>query len=248
MEIKEMIEIQSLFKDLTKKIEDMEKAKAPAPEPSRSSEIKDLAIALAKAQSEMEIAGLNKVNPFFKSHYADFASIVSSSRPCLTKNQLSVVQQIIHHDDGQSVLYTTLLHSSGQWMGSKVRIVPAKNDVQSVASTVTYLKRMCYAALIGVVTGDEDDDGEDAVATTRETFAKGTALNTKYNPKENTAEVITKEQREELEYELTDYPDICEMVLDGLKIQSLADMPKSKFMASAIRIREIKNMRNNGGK
>lgn len=244
MELKEMLEIQSLFKELDERILELSNSKIVKTEPNRSEDIKDLAISLAKAQSEMEIAGLNKVNPFFKSNYADFASIVSSSRPCLTKNGLSVVQQIIHHDDGQSVLYTTLLHLSGQWISSKVRIVPAKNDVQSVASTVTYLKRMCYAALIGVVTGDEDDDGEVAVATSRETFAKGVALNTKYNPKENVAEVITKEQREELEYELTDYPDICEMVLDGLKIQSLADMPKSKFMASAIRIREIKNLRN----
>jgi len=100
--------------------------------------------------------------------------------------------------------------------------------------------------LIGVTTGEEDDDAEVSVATTRETFAKGVALNTKYNAKETTGEVITKEQLEELNYELSDYPDICEMVLDGLKLQNLADMPKSKFMASTTRIREIKMIRVNG--
>ena len=103
---------------------------------------------------------------------------------------------------------------------------------------------MAYASLIGVVTGEEDDDGEVAVATTRDTFAKGTALNTKYNAKENKAEVITKEQMDELEYELAEYPDVCEMVLDGLRIQSLADMPKQKFLQSITRIREIKSLRN----
>jgi hypothetical protein len=244
MEIKEMLEIQSQFKELKTLIEDMNKSKIVQPEANRSTEIKDLAISLAKAQAEFENAETNKTNPYFKSNYADFASIVSAARPSLTKNGLSVTQQIIHQDDGQLILYTTLWHISGQWLSSKLRIVPVKNDVQSVSSAVTYQKRMCYAALIGVTVGDNDDDGEAAVAITRDTFAKGVALNTKYNPKENTIEVITKEQREEAEYELAEYPDICEMVLDGLKIQSLADMPKAKFITAMNRIRSIKNERN----
>jgi len=244
MEIKEMLEIQSLFKELNSKIEDIVKSKIVQPEPNRSSEINELASALAKAQGEMENAEKNKTNPFFKSNYADLASVVAASRPHLTKNGLSVTQQIIHQDDGQMMLITTLWHVSGQWINSKLRIVPLKNDVQSLASTVTYQKRMCYNALIGVTVGENDDDGESAVATSRETFAKGVALNTKYNPKENVAEVITKEQLDELHYELAEYPDIAEMVLDGLKILNLADMPKSKFLVSIKRIRDIKNERN----
>lgn len=244
MEIKEMLEIQSQFKELKLAIDELAKSKIVRPEPNRSENITELATALAKAQSEMPSAGLNKTNPYFKSSYADLESIINASRPCLTKNGLSVTQQIIHQEDGQSTLLTTLWHNSGQWIGSKVRIVPPKNDIQTISSYVTYQKRICYAALIGVVTGDDDDDGEIAVAPAREVFAKGVALNTKYNPKENVSEVITKEQLEELSYELAEYPDICEMVLDGLKIQSLADMPKAKFMASLGRIRAIKLERN----
>ncbi len=244
MEIREMIEIQHLFEELRKQIDKLNESKIIKPEANRSEDIKDLAIALAKSQEAMQIAGLNKTNPYFKSRYADFASVVSASRPCLTKNGLSVTQQIMHNDDGQSVLITTLWHASGQWICSKTRILPAKNDIQTISSHTTYLKRMCYASLIGVITGDEDDDGETAVATSRDTFARGVALNTKYNPKETNPEVISKDQLDELEYELTDFPDICEMVIDGLKIQSLADMPKSKYQAAATRIREIKAIRN----
>lgn len=210
----------------------------------KSDDIKDLATALAKAQGEYEIAGLNRTNPFFKSRYADLMSVVMASRPALSKNGLSVVQDIITHDDGQSILHTILLHVSGQFIESRMRIIPPKNDVQSMASYTTYLKRMAYASLVGVVTGDEDDDAEIAVATSREVMAKGTAVNTKYNAKEISPEVITKEQREELEYELGEYPDIAEMVLDGLRLNSIADMPKNKFMASVSRIREIKALRN----
>ncbi len=212
--------------------------------PLRSDEIKELATALAKAQGEFAIAGKNRTNPFFKSEYADLMAVVMAARPSLAKNGLSVVQDIITYTTGESVLHTILFHSSGQWIESRMRIVPPKNDIQSIASYVTYLKRMTYASLVGVVVGDEDDDGEVAMATSRETLAKGTALNTKYNPKENSASVISKEQREELEYELQEYPDICEQVLDGLKIQSLADMPSDKYRRAIERVREIKNARN----
>lgn len=229
---------------ITELKEQLEKALQKQQPAYMSTEIKDLSTALAKAQGEIEVAALNRQNPYFKSRYADLMSIVNAARPSLAKYGLSVVQDIITHDDGQSVLHTILLHSSGQWIESRMRIVPPKNDIQTISSYSTYLKRLTYASLIGVVTGDEDDDGEIAVATERETFAKGTALNTKYNPKEQSPEVITKEQLEEAEYELQEYPDIAEMVLDGLRIQSLADMPKAKFLVSMNRIREIKNLRN----
>lgn len=243
MEFNIYVKIEDLFKELSAKIDSLAESKKEQPEPTSSTEIKDLAAALSKAQSEMNSAKKTKENPYFKSSYADLESVVSSSRPALTKNGLSVVQQIIDENSG-SWLITTLLHTSGQWIKSKKRIVPQKTDIQSVSSHTTYLKRMCYASLIGVVAGENDDDGEADVATSRETFAKGTALNTKYNPKHNSSEVITSEQLEELEYELEEYPDICELVLEGLKIQNLADMPKEKFLGAITRIREIKLKRN----
>jgi hypothetical protein len=227
--------------ELKEQIEQLKKEQRPG---YMSADIKELATSLAKAQGEIGVAALNRQNPYFKSRYADLMAIVQAARPALAKNGLSVVQDIITHDDGQSVLHTLLLHNSGQYIESRMRIVPPKNDIQTISSYATYLKRLTYASLIGVVTGEEDDDAEQAVATERDTFAKGVALNTKYNPREQSPEVITKEQLEELEYELNEYPDIGEMVLDGLKIQSLADMPKSKYMVSLTRIREIKGLRN----
>lgn len=227
---------------LSIQIADLKKQNVTAP--CNSDDLKELFTALSKAQGEMSVAGLNKQNPYFKSRYADLTSVVQAARPSLYKNGLTVIQQIMTNEDGASVLHTILGHNSGQFIESRVRIVPPKNDIQSVSSYTTYLKRMCYASLIGVVTGDEDDDGEAAVATERETMAKGVAINTKYNAREESYEPVTKEQREELEYELEEYPDIAQQVLDGLKIQSIADIPKSKYGISIRRIREIKNLRN----
>src|SRR5258706_10071175 len=64
----------------------------------RSEDINELATALAKAQGEYTIAGLNRQNPYFKSKYADLASVVNAARPALTKYGLSVVQNILAHD------------------------------------------------------------------------------------------------------------------------------------------------------
>jgi hypothetical protein len=244
MDTIELIKIQDMINDLYKKIQAMTDSKIVQPESHSSADIKELATALAKAQAEFEVAAENKSNPFFKSAYADLMSVVQASRPSLTKNGLSVMQIITDNDEGKW-LTTKLMHTSGEWVQSKVRIVPPKNDVQSISSTITYMKRMCYVSLVGVVVGDEDDDGEASVATSRDTFAKGVALNTKYNAREDTTETITKEQLEELNLELAEYPDVAEMVLDGLKIQNLADIPRSKYFPALKRIREIKDARNN---
>lgn len=249
MELNLFAHISSLFESLSKKVDTLAETKKIAPVPLKSLKLDQLGIALAKAQAEMPIAELNKNNPYFKSSYADLKSIVVASRPSLTKYGLSITQNLFDDEDNSSWIETMLLHgASDQWICSRKRVVPAKNDIQTISSHTTYLKRLCYAALIGVVTGDEDDDGEQAALPYREIQNKGVALNTKYNPKEVSPEVITKEQLDELQYELTQYPDIAEMVMDGLKINSISDMPKSKFMAAVTRIREIKNLRNNGPK
>jgi len=241
-------QLQDKFEQILIRLNEISQAKPLPLPPSRSSELKELFAALAKAQAIMPTAGLNSENPYFKSSYSDMAEIVRVSRPALSVNGLSVIQQIMPNEDGQNILHTILCHTSGQWIETRMRILPAKPDVQSLASYITYLKRYSYAALVGVVSKGEDDDGERAVAESRDVLAKGVALNTKYNPKEQSYETITPDELREVEYELAEYPDICSQVLDGLKIQSIADMPRSKYRTALTRIREIKNSRNGVGK
>jgi ERF superfamily len=247
MESVELIRILAEFKELREDLAAYKKESQSSRKihaSYRSDDINELATALAKAQAEMNIAEINKMNSFFRSKYADFKSVVYAARPSLTKYGLAVTQDLLTYEDGSTMLHTVLLHSSGQWMESRMRIIPPKNDIQTMSSYITYMKRITYSALIGVTTGEEDDDGEIAVAESRETAAKGTALNTKYNPTEISPETISKDQLDELYYELSEYPDIAQMILEGFKLRALADMPKVKYMASITRIREIKNLRN----
>lgn len=211
--------------------------------PNRSPDLKDLFQALAKAQSEMGAAGKNNENPYFKSRYADLADVVKASRPHLTKNGLCVMQQILPNDDGQNILLTILGHISGQFIESRMRILPPKPDVQALGAYITYIRRMSYASIVGVVVADEDDDGETVVAETRKTVALGTASVKSVPAADKSYETVTREQLDELELELCDVPDFAEEVLRVLQIQNLADMPKNRYSAAIRKIREIKQLR-----
>lgn len=129
-----------------------------------------LAAALAKAQGEMRNAEKDKANPFFKSTYADLASIWDACREPLSKNGLSVVQSLGQTDKGQSKLTTKLMHSSGEWIDSEVIMVHTKQDPQSIGSAITYFRRFALAAIVGIAPAekpteadiDDDDDGNAA--------------------------------------------------------------------------------------
>ena len=121
-----------------------------------------LAAALAKAQRAMEGAKKDGWNPFYKSKYAELASVWDACREPLTANGLAVVQTTNADGDGLIVIIeTTLLHESGEWIAGSLALVPAKpDDPQSVGSAITYGRRYGLAAMVGVC--PEDDDGEAA--------------------------------------------------------------------------------------
>lgn len=128
----------------------------------RTSEQTDqLATALAVAQGEMKNATLNKINPHFKSKYADLAGIRDATIPHLAKNGLSVAQGT--ELDGERLLVVTrLMHKSGQWVESRFPIAIAAP--QAMGSAYTYAKRYSLSAMCGIA-ADEDDDANAAQDT-----------------------------------------------------------------------------------
>jgi hypothetical protein len=123
---------------------------------NQSDNISELATALSKAQSEIQGAKKDCANPFFKSKYADLSSIWDACREPLTKNGLSVIQTTSERD-GSIYLYTTLAHSSGQWIRSELKVIVGKPDIQALGSSLTYCRRYSLAMIAGVC--PEDDDG-----------------------------------------------------------------------------------------
>ena len=210
-----------------------------------SRETAELNTALAKAYSEYSPITYNRINPYYKSEYADLEVIMDMVRPILAKNGLVVTQRTLLEVSGTTILQTRLWHSTGQWIESRARIIPSKNDYHTYGSAMSYMKRYQIMAMLNITVTDDiaDDDAELQQASSKEIFSKGTALNTKYNPKHESQETITKEQLEELTYELKNYDDLAEDIMDTFRLQSLADMPKSKYMSSMERIRKIINAR-----
>jgi hypothetical protein len=124
-----------------------------------SNTLKELAGALAKAQTQVKGAKKDASNPFFKSNYADLASVWDACREALTSNGLSVVQ-FPGYGNGVATLETVLLHSSGEWMSATAGAPVGKQDAQGVGSVLTYLRRYALAAVASV--SPEDDDGNAA--------------------------------------------------------------------------------------
>ena len=121
----------------------------------KSPELDKLSAALAKAQSEMEGAKKESTNPFFKSSYADLHAVIKSAFPYLSKYGLSVSQgnEIV---PGAVCVTTTLMHSSGQWLRSKVKLPLSKVDAQGVGAAITYGRRYGLSAIVGIAQYDDD--------------------------------------------------------------------------------------------
>jgi len=121
-----------------------------------------LAPALAKAQAEMTNATLNKVNPHFRSKYADLAGIRDTVTPVLSKHGLSIVQFTSLTNIG-FCLVTRLLHESGQYIEGQYPLPELLDKPQAMGSAVTYARRYTLSAMCGIA-AEEDDDGEAAQA------------------------------------------------------------------------------------
>ena len=122
----------------------------------KSDKIDKLAAALSKAQSEMKGAEKKSINPFFNSGYADLHTVIESSFPHLTKYGLCVIQGN-ESNPGEFFVTTMLLHESGQWIKSKLKMPIEKVTAQSIGSTITYGRRYGLSAITGI--GQYDDDG-----------------------------------------------------------------------------------------
>ena len=125
-----------------------------------SETISSLSTALAKCQGSMVAVKKEAVNPFFKSKYATLDSIWDVIRKPLSTNELSVVQTL-RIADGVTVMETTLMHSSGEFVRGEMPLNPVKDDPQGLGSAISYARRYSLSAILGVVS-DEDDDGNSA--------------------------------------------------------------------------------------
>jgi hypothetical protein len=130
---------------------------------NKSDTIEKIAPALHKAQGQIKAALKDSTNPHFRSKYADLGSVIEAVKPALQANGITFLQGIHDAVDGVAV-ETLLLHTSGEWISSTMRVPAVKQDAQGYGSAITYGRRYGLQSMCGVPA--EDDDGNAATAST----------------------------------------------------------------------------------
>lgn len=156
----------------------------------------DIYHALVAFQADMKTVGKDKVNPHFKSRYADIASITEEVMPLLTKHGLAFTCLPRSVDNGYEI-QGILLHESGGRLESALPLFG--NDAQKIGSSITYARRYLLGSVTGVVTGDEADDDGNMASTTNERARREpmnrAAAAPQRNPEEILAEILATTTR-----------------------------------------------------
>jgi hypothetical protein len=123
---------------------------------TKSESIVKISQSLLKAQKNIKSVTKEASNPFFKSKYADLASVINACKEELNSEGITVLQPV----DGMNV-ETLLLHESGEFISALTPIVcKSANNPQDLGSAITYARR--YGLQSMVFLPAVDDDGERA--------------------------------------------------------------------------------------
>jgi ERF superfamily len=165
--------------------------------------------AIAKAQAELKNPPKNKINPHFKSRYADLPAIIETILPIYAKFGISIMQGTGVTDTG--IILTTRISFKDEWIESDYPVCPFSTPQQQM-SALTYAKRAALQVM-GLVCGDDDLDGEDSKDV--KTYVAV--------PK------ITASQVKELENLLIETGSDPVKFQQYFKIKALTDLPSGEF-------------------
>lgn len=125
--------------------------------PEFSRELGEIAKALAAAQGELQDAKKDSINPHFKNKYASLASVREAITATFARHGLSVVQLNEPHGESGVCVVTLLMHTSGQWIKSRLFVPVTKKDPQGFGSALSYARRYALGAIANIATDDDDD-------------------------------------------------------------------------------------------
>ena len=153
----------------------------------------------------------DKTNSQYNSRYASIGSVVNAVNEALSKHGLDADWQF---DQSSGIRVTCILtHVAGHSESVSLVGTPdtsgAKNPLQQIKSTLTYLKLATFEAVTGIATkeGNRDDDGN----------ASGVAS------------FISDEQVEELTALITETKTDIAKFLEIGKVESLSDITSANF-------------------
>jgi len=126
-----------------------------------SSELNEIAAALSACQGELHNPTAN-VQSGASYKYAGLDQILDVVRPLRKKHGLSMFQAPEIHGD-RTVLASMLMHSSGQYICGLIEITGddtrGKSSDQAMGSSISYMRKYCELAAMGLFPQGEDKDG-----------------------------------------------------------------------------------------
>jgi len=133
-----------------------------------SQETGEIAAAMAKAQEKIENPTKHKTAKVksdkgnYDYMYTDLAAGLECIRPALSGQEIAVFQVPTIDRNGNVILITRLIHSSGQWVEGDYFVCGPNLDHQKKGSALTYSRRQSLFAMVGIAGADDDDDGKAA--------------------------------------------------------------------------------------
>ena len=189
-----------------------------------SETIGSIAKALATFQGEVQNPKNSADNPYFNSKYAPLSDILNLARPLLAKNGLSISQFTSGKLD-EIYIETVLLHESGEWLRSDPLILPGEQSikgggktlsVQGAGSAITYGRRYCLSAILGL-SSEDDDDAEGCTSHNNESSKQETITESQAkrmfaiagNPQTVQNLLIAEGYKKSTDVKKTEYDRIC---------------------------------------
>lgn len=122
-----------------------------------------LAAALAKVQAELPkvdrdrtVTVQQKNGDTYSYSYVTLANLTDAILPLLAKHGLAFVAMPGAGTDGKMCVRYQLLHESGESLAGEFPI-SGEGGIQMIGGRITYARRYCLAAIVGVA-ADEDDE------------------------------------------------------------------------------------------
>ena len=119
--------------------------------------------AKAAFKAEAPVVKKDKDNAQYKSRYASEDALFNTMNPVLSRHGLETCFEFPEVPEGRAVtciLTHRLGHSERVTLSGPLDVSGSKNPLQQVKSTVTYLRKATYEAILGIASGDKDSDDD----------------------------------------------------------------------------------------
>lgn len=169
-------------------------------------------VAMSEFKKERIVITKDKDNTQYKSKYTSIGNLIDIVVPLLGKHGITHKWDVLQEGDTiktTCVSTHALGHSESVSMSAPADKSGAKNAIQQIKSTITYLKGVTFESLFGLASTDAncDDDGNGY----------------------GNVETVDEKQQSQIIDMIADKGVIKKQFLDWLKVKSIEDIPSDRF-------------------